>query len=658
MDVERCPRTGHEGNKLRRRGRVLRDGVEVGVRVECVDDNGDRHYFTARPAQVATGRPVTHGISCPNRSHHGHRVRKVGTRTKDGVTWQRLRCVSPDGEGHSFSVVSDEADNIVASLTAPPGCPEHPGSTVRRAGTYGSSVAARQRYSCDPTGGARHYFTPPLPREQVQVGTATCGTCYDLLTPHQGEMSSARRSPWSLRSVVASLNDLSLGASYASVSLDLRRRGREMDEHLSSAQGQVTLADGPQTRSGSATARDAKGAWHLAADLVEQYSPLLFSHVTSHVRERERRRRRANDAALRRNPQARLAQPIVYILDELPVVIHRRPATGSQVQASQYSLLVVVEVLWKASRGAAGPLPEREARLRLVRAYPRANEQAWRLVLDELRTRPDFVVADCADAITNAVRSQWGDRVGVIPSFFHIARNLRTSLSKLPGATETLDKRPVLVPDLSKHLDHLARDEVTHLSTKDWSRWWDDLLTLAAALPAPTVGLAAQRAVYEKRVAQALPLLRAHPHLPASNAAVETRIRLTLEPFLEGRGFRYRNLARTNFLLDLAVCRSQGLFTDPDLVARLIREHNVKNGGWALAPRTLADTQPPTPATSNPSADTATPAPERPAEEADPFASSPGADTAAGKSRGKRQPYSSLLNPFIVSALYASRVRP
>jgi hypothetical protein len=370
---------------------------------------------------------------------------------------------------------------------------------------------------------------------------------------------------------------------------------------------------------------------------------VLFEATMADVRKREKRRRQANDAALRKNPQARLASPIVYILDELPIHIRRKATSGPRVQSSQYNLLVVVELLWKPGRKGQA-LPDREARLRLVRAYPRANEEAWRLVLAELGTRPDFVVADCADAITNAVRNQYQGTVGLIPSFFHVARNLRESLLKLPGATTTLDKRVVLIPELAKHLEQLSRDEALNLTARDWSRWWDELLAMVDALSEPRTGIAAQRTVYEKRIAAALPLLRAQPQLPASNAAVETRIRLTLDPFLEGRKFRYRNLARTNFLLDLAVCRSQGLFADPDRISRLIRDHNMAHRGWSLAPRTLADAQLPPP----PSAFSSSPGGE---DDTDPFSGGSSASTTA---RG--QAYSSLLNPFIVSTLYAKRV--
>jgi hypothetical protein len=90
-----------------------------------------------------------------------------------------------------------------------------------------------------------------------------------------------------------------------------------------------------------------------------------------------------------------------------------------------------------------------------------------------------------------------------------------------------------------------------------------------------------------------MPLLAAQPHLPASNAAVENQIRHLLEPFLTNRKQMYRNVARLNFLLDLAVARQQGAFTDLEDIAKLIHDDNEAAGGWAPQPRTLADTQPP-----------------------------------------------------------------
>ncbi|MGN6245170.1 MAG: hypothetical protein ACTHOD_19830 [Motilibacteraceae bacterium] len=303
------------------------------------------------------------------------------------------------------------------------------------------------------------------------------------------------------------------------------------------------------------------------------------------------------------------------------MLTRRRKAACNRFQQAQWSLLVVVEVLW---RPASDPmtLPSREARLRMVRAYPRGNQQASRLVLNELPVQPDYIVADSSLAITGAVNAHYGTgAVGLIPSLFHVHRKIRDGLMELTGTTTKVEGRAVLIPQLAKHMDVLTRDELLNRTAADWSRWWDELIAAVAALPAPVVKLAEQRKMYEPRLTAALPLLARQPQLPASNAAVETRTRLQLEPFLDNRKHLYRNLARTNFLFDLAVARDQGAFGDLDAVAKAIRDSNETAGGWAPAPRLLADAQPP------PRED-GTPSPR----------------------------YSSLLNPLVVAALADKRL--
>jgi hypothetical protein len=466
---------------------------------------------------------------------------------------------------------------------------------VTRHGVYGRGTTKRQRYRCVPTDGhAPHTFTPPLTREAVEVGVESCATCDELLSPHRGALTGARHTPWTLTLYARALNELSMGASYASVSLMMREYRDRASRHLLEHHGAAPLLTGQATGvSQSYTAAQGKSAWHLAADLVEQYAPLLWRGVEPRMREREHRQRVLNDAELAKDPQAKLAAPITWLLDELPVIISRRRKSDRKLERNRWSLLVVVEVRWHPAEDPMS-YPHREYRLRLARAYPRANEQAWRLVLDELGVRPDFIVADTADAISNAVSTHYGAGVvGMVPSLFHVQRNLRDLLRKLPGATTALEGRTVLIPELAKRLDVLAREELLNLGPADWSRWWDDLVGAVAALPAPVAGVLEQRRRYEPRVAAAQPILTKHPQLPASNAAVENRIRHALEPFLDNRKQLYRNLARTNFLLDLAVARAQGAFTDIDEVAQLLRKDNEAAGGWAPAPRTLTDTQPP-----------------------------------------------------------------
>jgi hypothetical protein len=380
--------------------------------------------------------------------------------------------------------------------------------------------------------------------------------------------------------------------------------------------GSLTFQGEPGSRSTSSVAASGRTAWHLAADLTEQYGPLLMDQVSTRVREREAAQRQANDLALASLPNEPLAAPIVYALDDVPIY-HR---SRKNRQQRLWYVLVVVEMLWVPGTTPMD-LPRHENRLRLARAYPRNNADAWRLVLDELGTRPDFVVADSADAIRRAVSAEWGSQVGFIPSLWHMRRNLRDRLieDKSKTLTHVVDGRRTPAPALAKRLGQLDREELLLMTPEAWAGWWDDLVEEVRSLGGPVETLVAQRRIYEDRVGAALPLLQRYPHLPASNAAVENRIRAQLEPFLTNRKQLYRNLARTNALLDLATCRSQGAFNDLDAVAATIREANEAAGGWAPQPRAVTDVQPVWPAGST--------------------------HPAAG------QRYSSLLNPRLVPAL-------
>lgn len=615
-----CAREGHA------EFRVVKKGQRAGAqRFACVAPDGSTHMFAVPLDEPATrDRRRKHTVSCPTPSHADGRVRYKGKRTNAKGLWHRYVCVRPNGSQHGFSLLVAASGSVIPSVAPPPECPEHEGSSVVRNGSFGKGAKRRQRYRCVPDDPKlTHYFTPPLSRETVDLGEDACATCDEMLSPHRGPLTAARHTPWTMKTIVQALNDLSLGASYASVSMAMRASRDTVAEHLASAHGieLAAPAGSPEARSGSWTRREGQTAWHLAADLVEQYAPLLFGEVSKRLVAREQRLRAANDEKLAVDPDAPLAEPLVYMLDELPVSFRRR-TQGGRLQQSSWSLLVVAEIRW---RPAPDPMswPRREARLRLVRAYPRANADAWRLVLAELPVRPDFIVADCADAITNAVTQHYGaNAVGLIPSLFHVHRNVRAALMQLAGTTATVGDRKSLVGPLAKHLDLLTRDELLGFEADRWKVWWDELVDLVAQLPAPTSGVVAQRGEYEGRIAAALPLLRSHPHLPASNAAVEIQHRKALEPFLLNRRHLYRNLARTNFLCDLAVCRSQGAFTDLDAVARKIRKANEGARGWAPAPRQLADAQ-------------------------------PKVLTAAGKPVAT---YSSLLNPLLVAALAKQRL--
>lgn len=646
--MDQCP--SHPEAKLQSRGRRARkDGTEV-ARFWCPAEGG----HSLREVVPGTG-PVPEPrrrtsrtpyavMRCANARHADAKVVKNGTYTTPAGTWQRYLCRRPNGQTHTFGLLTSPTGSVVSSLTPPPACPEHANSVVVRAGKHRrsqkqvkskSNPSLRQRYLCVPADGEpSHRFVAPLGREVVQVGTDACAECEELLSPHRGTQAVSRRSRHPLKAVVACLAEISAGTSYAQASRDLRARTQHAIEHRRTHHrwldevGEQSELDLPDylTSTGSAAGTKSKNGWRLAADLTEQYAPVLWGHLNERVSAREQAQRARNDEVLAATGDAVLAHPIVWVLDELPVITHRSRNGATRFEQTRWHMLVVTEVRWQHTARAEGELfdgaPMRDAKLRLVRAYPGASGNAWRLVLDELGVRPDFVVSDFGSAIGKALAGQYPPgSVGHVPSFFHMARNIRTALRDKPGATRDTDQGTELVEELEKSLDGLTRADLLAGGRDGWVAWWDGFITTLLRLGVPAAGFIEQRRIYEQPVGDAFALLDANPHLPASNAAVETKIRMKLEPLLVGRKQRYRNLARTNRLLDLAVCREQGLFLDTDAVAGLIRDYNNAAGGWAPKGREVCDIHP--------------------------SKTGPPAVSHA---------YSSLLDPFITDALYTQRL--
>jgi len=623
--LPKCPNRNHNSGSysIVRHGSYW-SGQDKHLRFLCRSSDGTIHSFSVmtdgKPSRDA--RVKNQVIKCPNPKHRGSKVISRGTRASKSGTWTRLSCESVNDEPHYFRVLvsADGAANI--SLTKPPTCLEHPKAKIVRNGKKGLGGTRRQSYLCSPIGGAPHRFSPPLSREAV-APMASCSGCDELLSPHRGSLTASRHTPWTLAAVVQALNNLSLGLSYAAVSRELRAQRSSALEHLRVEHG-VELTSGSSEESsarsgrGARSARDdgasndsadeqsaagatsssslirqeGRNAWHLAADLVEEYSPLLFGAVIEKVIARERKSRATNDAILLENPDASLLAPIVYLLDDVPIYIKQWKSARSRHQQDSWSLLVVVELIWQGGKDPLG-LPRREARLRLARAYPRANEEAWMLVLDELPVTPDFIIADAGIAIKNAVDRRYaGQRVTFIPSLFHIQRNIRKALEKLPNASSKSGKRVYLAKALYEAVSFMSREELLHSSQEQLAQDWDVLVAVVVSMGSKATDLEKLRAFNEPKMLDAISILSKNPHLPASNAAVEAQIRLSLEPFLENRQARFRNLARTNYLLDLAVARSQGSFSDLNKLGKMIRHSNEAANGWAPTPRQITDRQP------------------------------------------------------------------
>lgn len=589
-----CPR-GHAGEGYR----VRRDGwatTGAGRRqfFRCISASGEAHRFVgplAADCDEPDGRRSAYAVFCPRPGHKDAVIQSRGVRTTSTGTWRRFVCTRPDGGKHSFRVmVSEGTLGAPVAAPVPPSCPEHSKSKVVRAGTYGKNNP-RQRYLCRPEGGKPHQFTPPLSRETVSLEDS-CKRCDELLSPHHGPLTAARGTTWPLPGIAQALNDLSLGESYANVSLALRAQRDATQDHLKAEHGVTAftrISPPSSTSTTSHSRRQRRNAWRVAADLVEQYSPPLFAEVEERLRVEAQVMRDGNDAALEADAHASLERPLVYVLDELP--IWTRPAEG-KAKRPQWSVLTVAEVRWKTSDDPF-ELPQRDTRLRLARAFPRTNADAWKLVFDELGVRPDFIVADKGTGLNTAIASYYGSSVGVVPSLWHLYNNIRDALLELDNTTWLDGKERVLIDPLRKHLSLLAREELIGRTEIDIATWWDELEAIVTGLPAPVSVVKNERAIHEPRLLAALPILNANPHVPASNAAVENRIRLALKPFLENRAHLFGNQERTNRLLNLLVCRDAGVFTNLDDLTLRIRQMNENAGGWAPAPRQILDKQPP-----------------------------------------------------------------
>lgn len=590
-----CPRGHRSDHRIRRDGWVV---TKKGRRqlFLCVGADGSKHRFRGdiEPAQVVGIDGRRRGdveLRCPRPGHRDGIIQSRGTRTTATGTWRRFVCSPPLGQRHTFSVlVAGDAPPALTRTSAPPSCPEHPGSRVLRDGTYGKR-SSRQRYECRPEGGRPHHFTPPLSREAVAPGE-TCARCDELLSPHHGPVTAARHTPWPLLGVTQALNALSLGESYGNVSLTLRKMRDEAREHLADSHGirAFTRSEvSPASETVSFTRRQRRNAWRVAADLVEQYAPPLFAEVDARFHSETQALRAHNDELLARDPKSPLSQPIIYILDEMPQ--WSAPKRGQRSRPA-WQILTVVEVLWRETEDPF-LLPERGTRLRLARAFPRNNADAWKLVLSELGVRPDFVVADAGSGLNTGVTSFYGASVGVVPSLWHIHANIRDALAKLDNASYVEGKEKVLTDPLRKHLSTLARSDLIGSTPKDIADWWDELIAIVASLPAPVSSIINLRATHEPRLIAALPILHANPHVPVSNAPVEVAIRNELKPFLINRAHRFANQERTNRLLNLLVCRQAGVFDNLDTLALRLRTMNEERGGWAPAPRQILDKQPP-----------------------------------------------------------------
>jgi len=290
----------------------------------------------------------------------------------------------------------------------------------------------------------------------------------------------------------------------------------------------------------------------------------------------------------------------VLLLDDVPVYGRDLGAKTRSRRDRGYFILCAAERLWATPdpdpyEDPFGAQPPPTQKLRLLRAMPKSNTPAWRLVFDELGYAPDFIVADAGTGIAAAIAAHFDpNSTRFIPSLWHLTRSVERALADTAGAftaSPTGSGRELIAP-LAEHTRKLSRHSGVLDSPDTWNAWWDDLLGILTARRLPTNKIVNQRRDYEEPMAAVLADLTALPDIPVSTGGLETLIAKHVTPLLAMRRTSFANIERTNLLLDLAVARHHGAFDDLGDIVKLLRGDTTAHAGWTVPLRRIADPKP------------------------------------------------------------------
>lgn len=527
-----------------------------------------------------------------------------------------------------------------------------------------------------------HTYTPPLPRDHVHPHNHNdhCDECDELRGIHNGDTAVARRHGWSTRIVARGLDKLAHGASYASVSQwAVEATGQQRTRARPGADGTKTDAEldaeiaqrarerrrKQRTKTPSATAspdddpflvqpdpaggagesgadssgedaderaphvseatRRARNLWHIAADWVEAFAPVIYDPVAEELDAAAKRERQRLDAEIARRakrkggPSQPLERPQVVFVDDVPVYGQDPKTRTRSRRDAGYFVLVVAELHWVQRRPVA-PAPKAKrkghaqaapdaavanvddgepqwttvTKLRLLRVMAKSNTPAWRLVFAELGYEPDFIVADAGTGIKAAIDAHFDKRRTVfIPSLYHLSEKVKLAFKDVPGAFESSASGKRFIKPLHDHFAKLSRFSGVLDSAAAWKGWWDELERIIAANKLPRDTVKAKRKTYEPAMATALGALGRNPLVPLTTGGLETLIARKVKPLLAMRRTSFGNLERTNHLFDLVVAEQHGAFNNLSDVAAKLRHDGHANDGWTVPLRSVSDPRPP-----------------------------------------------------------------
>jgi hypothetical protein len=617
----RCYR--HPGSRVRAYG-SYETASGPRRRYECVPTGGERHYFVVAEG----GNRVRVWTPPPECSEHsGSVVVRNGTYgRRTPQPRQRYRCTPPDGgRPHSFTPALPR-DHVHALEGSCPECEEnrglHHGETaVARRHSWPTRLVARGLNELS-RGGSYADVSRQALRAAERIAYRHEELVRGGLTAFEADIVVDAEEEAADHGAVSLSPAVILGARAPNAADDdavedrsrYRRRRRHthgdtLDTVGAGGAAAATPASGTdgsepdagrareagagRKRRRSSSSAASANAWHIAAGWTEAFAPVVFDPRERTLRAHALAERARLDA-LRAAGQP-LDQPQVLLLDDVPVYGRDRAGSGRSRRDDGFYLLVAAELAWPSAGPAdtSAGTADAHLRLRLVRAMPKSNAAAWRLLLDELGYHPDFVVADAGTGIGRAVGDHFDPaRTVFVPSLWHVATAVRNGLASTRGALVPVPgggREPL--PELRRHLARLARDRAI-VSVAAWTTWWDELEHICVVHRLPLDRVRQRRRNYEMPFATAITALVGHPAVPVSTGGLETLIARQVKPLLAMRRTSFANLERTNLLFDLVIAREHGVFDDVNDVVRHLREDATAHGGWTVPLRALADPRP------------------------------------------------------------------